>query len=175
MATITAHFLVGTAHPNHGGIIPTHQMFLYENDRPKFVLSEIGSEKSRVAVWVPTKEHMLDDALLMIAVHVMGAFSMKEIAKSGTKAKSKKPFQIYDDMSEKTHAKLIKNLPGVPDFPKVVVTILAGSELRNHLPAIKRYSMDIEVCATCYARSRSAWTQTTSITDFIDFLAPKLS
>jgi hypothetical protein len=173
MATITAQFLIGHAHTNHGGIIPTHQMFLYENDRPRLVLSEIGDFGRPLAVWVPTVEHMLDDALLMIAVHVIGEFKMKDISKK--KGKGSKLFEVYDDMDKKIHTTLLKELPSLPGFPKVAVTILAGSELLKHLPAIKRYSMDVEVCATCYARSKSAWTQTTSITDFIDFLAPKLS
>jgi len=38
MGTLTAQFLVGKTHPNHGGINPTHYLFLSENSRPVFTL-----------------------------------------------------------------------------------------------------------------------------------------
>lgn len=33
MATFTAQILVGSPHPNHGGINPTYSLFLSENSR----------------------------------------------------------------------------------------------------------------------------------------------
>jgi hypothetical protein len=38
MASFTAQILVGSAHPYNGGIIPTHFLFLSENDRPAWIL-----------------------------------------------------------------------------------------------------------------------------------------
>ena len=34
MATLTPQILVGIPHPNHGGINPSHFLFLSENNRP---------------------------------------------------------------------------------------------------------------------------------------------
>lgn len=38
MAAYTAQALVGQAHPNHGGITPTHRLYLSENSRPAWIL-----------------------------------------------------------------------------------------------------------------------------------------
>ena len=38
MGTVTAQILIGSPHPNDGGIIPSHYLFLSENDRPSWSL-----------------------------------------------------------------------------------------------------------------------------------------
>ena len=38
MGTVTAQILIGSPHPNDGGIIPSHYLFLSENDRPSWTL-----------------------------------------------------------------------------------------------------------------------------------------
>ena len=75
MATLTAQILVGSAHPNHDGINPTHYVFLWENDRPAWILVHQNIFKEREEnvgriTWIPTIENILEDALLMIAIHV---------------------------------------------------------------------------------------------------------
>jgi len=60
MATITATMLVGTAHQNHGGIGPTHQLLLSENSRPAWSLHALHSRRP-LAVWTPTVRDMLED------------------------------------------------------------------------------------------------------------------
>jgi len=77
MSAITAQILVGQAHPNLGGINPTHYLFLSENSRPVWILvpqnlweleSSINEKK---VTWIPTVENLLEDALLMIGIHVL--------------------------------------------------------------------------------------------------------
>jgi len=74
MATMTAQILVGRPHTNHDGINPTHYLFLSENSRPAWVLVSQNifpkeqRDHSRIT-WIPTVENMLEDALLMIALH----------------------------------------------------------------------------------------------------------
>ena len=74
MSTITAQILIGTEHPYHGGVNPTHFLFLSENDRPAWILvnenitEEInGSDR---IVWNPTTDNMFEDALFMINLYV---------------------------------------------------------------------------------------------------------
>jgi hypothetical protein len=84
MASYTAQVLVGTADFWHGGIDPTHFLWLSENSRPAWVLepadgnegglpvrtSQASSAHRRI-VWVPsTVEHILGEGLLLIALHV---------------------------------------------------------------------------------------------------------
>ena len=38
MATMTAQILVGNPHPYHGGINPTHKIYLSESSRPALIL-----------------------------------------------------------------------------------------------------------------------------------------
>ncbi|MET3289309.1 UNVERIFIED_CONTAM: hypothetical protein ABID98_001879 [Brevibacillus sp. OAP136] len=75
MGTITVQLLVGEAHPNHGGIYPSHVLYLSENSRPSWILSEHNIlvepvSKQKPIIWIPTVDHMLEDALLMISCYV---------------------------------------------------------------------------------------------------------
>lgn len=174
MATITAQFLLGENHPNHGGIIPRGQLSFLENDRPVYVFSPFwGAAEDKLIRWVPSIEHTLEDGLLMIAVHVMGAFEIKEITKNTYQNDSGAPFEVYEHLDEETHQKLLEETRRLPGFPKLVITVLEGSHLLQHLSAIKRYSMDVELCFAGYSREKSEWTQGTRINDFIDFLSEK--
>ena len=83
MATTTATIFVGYAHPNHGGINPTHYIQLSENSRPALILHSID-DKEETKVMIPTLENMIDDVYLMIAVCVLKSLKpVKEIAHPG--------------------------------------------------------------------------------------------
>lgn len=165
---------MGENHPNHGGIIPCGQMSFFENDRPMYVLSPFGdADENKLTRWVPSIEHTLEDGLLMIAVYVMGAFEIKEIAANTYHDGSGSPFEVYEHLDEATHQKLLEETRRLAGFPKLVITVLEGSHLISQLSAIKRYSMDVELCFAGYSREKSEWTQGTRITDFIDFLSVK--
>ena len=80
MATCTAQILVGLAHPNHGGINPSYQLFLSENSRPCWECFPIGpSSPGQVwkneghTVWIPPGpgEDILKCGLLMVALHCL--------------------------------------------------------------------------------------------------------
>jgi len=74
LATFTAQILIGTEHPYHGGINPTHFLFLSENDRPAWILTNenITGENPDIEkiVWNPTTENMFEDALFMINLYI---------------------------------------------------------------------------------------------------------
>ena len=74
MSTFTAQILIGTEHPYHGGINPTHFLFLSENDRPAWILAKenITGENPEAGkiVWNPTTENMFEDALFMINLYI---------------------------------------------------------------------------------------------------------
>jgi len=74
LSTITAQILIGTEHPYHGGVNPTHYLFLSENDRPAWILvnENIIGENSGIEriVWNPTTENMFEDALFMINLYI---------------------------------------------------------------------------------------------------------
>ncbi len=75
MGTITAQILIGTGHPYHGGIVPTHVLWLSENSRPAwrchpFERSPDPRERPDAGqcIWIPTVENMLEDGLLLAAL-----------------------------------------------------------------------------------------------------------
>jgi len=75
LSTITAQILIGTEHPYSGGINPTHFLFLSENDRPAWILTNENitgeSPNAEIIVWNPTTENMFEDALFMINLYIV--------------------------------------------------------------------------------------------------------
>ena len=74
MGTMTAHIVTGTEHPFHGGINASHSLALHENSRPAWVLTTFVTDEftrhKKPVVWIPTVEHMMEDGLLMLGLHV---------------------------------------------------------------------------------------------------------
>lgn len=75
MGTITAQILIGTGHPYHGGIVPTHALWLSENSRPAWRCHPFDHSpdpkehwEERQCVWIPTCDNMLEDGLLLAAL-----------------------------------------------------------------------------------------------------------
>jgi hypothetical protein len=77
MGTKTVQFLVGHSHMYEGGIIPSHQLFLSENGRSAWMLKtleqmqESKEKEAKPIVWVSTLEYMLEEALVLIMLHVL--------------------------------------------------------------------------------------------------------
>lgn len=85
MGTMTAQILIGKSHPYHGGINPSHYLFLFENDRPVLTLVpeniSTGRPQSSEIRWIPSSyENILEDAILMIAINVYKVNNLVKIA-----------------------------------------------------------------------------------------------
>jgi len=134
MATLTAQILVGSPHPNHDGIDPTHHLFLSENDHPTWVLvgksifheSEYGYCKT---TWIPTVENMLEDALLMIAVHVCNNPTIIEHLKLFKADIQTNRIEMYSDLEDSQRKQLYEKCMAIKDFPKLIVSVYKGSVL----------------------------------------------
>lgn len=163
---MTAQILVGDAHPNHGGLYPLHVLFLSENSMPAWILTpqrlfsegDIQAELER-HVWIPQHPNtMLDDALMMIAVHA--------VRDEGAIALAKACFTPDDQgrvFLQETDASAIERLHAYCQqlsFPcKLVVTLFEGSSLQGQLGALAGYNVDIEVCTPSYSRLSSQWSE----------------
>ena len=168
MATLTAQILVGEAHPNHDGINPTHYIFLSENNSPAWILvhqnifKEYG-EAAEGIIWIPTVENMLEDALLMIAIHVCKNNEVIKLAKSfSTKIKSDR-IELYSDLDETQRKQLYQKCRQVTDFPKIIISVFRDSTIEDQLSVLEQYKMDVEVCTPIFSRRYSAWTNETRI------------
>ena len=167
MGTFTAQILVGDSHPNHGGIIPSHMLFLSENDRPAWILKSIGlwgEEKAgKTVTWIPTIENMLEDALLMISLYIMKDKELIRMANQCFKNKLKNRIELYDDISKEDLENLYKKNRELNRRFMIALSVFNGSTIENQLNIFKKYSMDIMVLKTKYYRAYSEWTQNTII------------
>ncbi len=168
MATLTAQILVGRAHPNHDGINPTHYLFLSQNDRPAWVLmpENVFGRRSTGAeriTWLPTVEYMLEDALLMIAVHVLKNREIVKLSNSYFLNKDHNRAELYHDILESHLGELREKSRALRGDHKVILTVLKDSTILHQLSVLERYKMDLEVCTPTYSRLYSRWTDSTNI------------
>ena len=161
MSTTTATIFVGYAHPNDGGINPTHYIQLSENSRPALILHSIDG-KEETKVMIPTLENMIDDVYLMIAACVLKSLKpAKEIAHPGGES-------MYDLFSDDERTALYRqSLECIEKTRlKVVFNIFDGSYLLNKLEQIKRYPADFEITTPCLKKEYSEWTRKVTVTEF---------
>jgi hypothetical protein len=157
MSTVTATILVGSAHQNHTGIIPTHQLLLTENSRPAWSLFDMHSGNRR-SVWVPTVEDMLEDGLLMVGLLVVQDEELIAAAR-GFRGGYSDRVEMYDDIDESERRRLHELCRGLGPITKLVVTVLEGSSLARQLAVLRRYQFGVEVCPSVYQRESSSWSE----------------
>jgi len=163
MSTITAQMLVGKAHPNHGGIHPTHSLFLSENSRPVWTLMntniyKVGRVKTQQYIWIPTVENMLEDALVMVGVHVIQDPRMVQMAgEFGLLGKDS--VEMYQDLDTENRKKLYEASRQIHTRNKIALTVFETSTIASQLPVLEQYFMDVEVCISQFRRECSSWTK----------------
>ena len=172
MATFTAHVLIGGSHPNHDGILPTHALLLSENSRPALALGpfDVGDREARPdeppprrIVWIPHPDHIVDDLILQVAVHVVRESGVIAQAKTIVEDIGTTDHLDLSELTEADRKTLSSACRAVENFPKLVVTILSGSTLARSAPRFEDYSMDIEVCSVAYRRLYSPWNEKTHV------------
>lgn len=173
MATLTAQILIGSPHPNHGGLNPTHYLFLSENSRPAFVLhghSASGEDKSDAGTitWIPTIENMLEDALLMIAICVCKSPDIVELAKNFCPGIEADWIEVYSALEEPERKQLYLKCRNMSGFPKIIISVFRGSTIEGQLSELTQYGMDVEVCAPVYSREYSDWANETNVQGSLD-------
>lgn len=168
MATMTAQILVGMPHPNHGGINPTHYLFLSENSRPAWQLiahtiNPVGNGPGNRLIWIPTLEHMLEDAFLMIAIHVVQNHAIVALAEGFNPNAQADGLELYEAFTESQREKLYATCRGVTEYPKVIISAFRGSHILGQLQTVQQYQMDVEVCPVRYSRLHNQWDQEVQI------------
>lgn len=168
MGTVTAQILIGSSHPNHGGIHPTHFLFLMENDHPSWTLVnenffKEGQGDIQGLTWIPTVENTLEDAILMTAIHVSKSPTIIDLAKNFNSAIEMDHVQLYSVLEESQREQLYLKCRSLSDFPKVVISVLRGSMIDRQLTVMEQYKMDVEICRVVYSRLYSPWTNKTRI------------
>ncbi|MEN8242468.1 MAG: hypothetical protein ABFS17_11140 [Chloroflexota bacterium] len=168
MGTFTAQILIGHPHPNHGGINPTHFLFLSENSRPAWVLvnQNIGVEgefKLEKVTWIPTPGNFLEDAILMIAIHVLKKPEILEAARKINPKIESPRVDLDEDLNEEQRTALYRACRELPNYYKLAISVFEESSLEENLSILEKYKMDVEVCKVTYSRQYSAWKKETRI------------
>jgi hypothetical protein len=158
MSTFTAQILVGMPDSQLGGIIPTHFLFLSENTRPEWILvpENVFKEGFRSGfdkiTWIPTAESIMEDALLMIVVHIVRDQEIKTMSEQFLRNK----FVDFADLDKDITSENLKRLHEIcrqVDLPyKVVITALKGSSIGSQHEVVEKYKMDVEVCTPSFSR-----------------------
>lgn len=163
MGSVTAQILAGTGHPDDGGIIPTHFLFLSEGARPVWTLvpqslfPRKGRKKSEIT-WIPAG-NMVEDALLMIATHICRNEKILALGKSCCEAFEADSLDLATDLKPEDRVRLYEECRRIEAFPKIIVTYLRHSSVEFAVAVLREYRMEVEVCGPFYSRIYSGETK----------------
>jgi hypothetical protein len=168
MGTMTAQFLIGHSHMYEGGIIPSHQLFLSENGRPAWILRPIeqsvsgGGIKEKPVVWIATLENMLEDALLLIGLHVLQDKETRQMAKDLIGWNNEEYLELYS-FAEEDRADLYsfveKRLRNLNTSLKLTLNIFNGSSMLSRWKALQSYPFEVEVTLPRFERHWNPFSQ----------------
>jgi hypothetical protein len=156
MSSFTAEILIGFADIYHGGIVPTHHLFLSENSKPAWILVRQDAFKTRRApglektVWIPNIENMLEIGILMVAYHILRDEKVVKIANELNPSIKGRYVHFYLLYSKEDEKKLYEVCRALEDFPKIIVTVFNGSSILSQVDVLNEYKMDFEVCLPAF-------------------------
>ncbi|OKH35667.1 hypothetical protein NIES2119_19380 [[Phormidium ambiguum] IAM M-71] len=157
MGSYTAQILIGRPHPNHGGIYPTHSLFLSENSRPGWILTSWEDIKDK-KIWIPTMEFMLEDGLLMIAFYLLKDPEITLLfSKFAKKIREREP--LYNLVTLEELRALHQECQKITKYPKLIISVFEGSTILYQVKQLEKYQMEVEVCLPNYYRLYSMWSQ----------------
>lgn len=153
---MTAQILVGRAHPNHGGINPSHYLFLSEALTlvPQNIFPEEVEDQRRIT-WIPTRENILEDALLMIGLYVLEDERLLELAHEYFTDFSADRIELHNDIDEDKLEELYQECRKLDYQYKIVINDFDDGRL--HHKVLEEYSMDVNLCTPDYKRWYSRW------------------
>jgi hypothetical protein len=157
MGTITACILVGSSHRYPDGITPSHYLFLSEkeNDPPSWILVSQNISGSlphelpppgASITWFPSQDHMLEDAFLMIALHVIGDRELMQMAETSCREILSPRVVLYDCVHNDQRRLLYERCRKISQWPKIILSVFKGSSVQNPVPVFRQYQMNFEVC-----------------------------
>ncbi|QDA31332.1 hypothetical protein FH039_06600 [Thermococcus indicus] len=94
---VTAFIIVGSRpYITYGLPNPGYILLLYENNRPAWELKPLYPELGKTSItWIPTIEGMLEDALIMIGVHVVKDRKLRKLAEEVFKKPLDSDVELY--------------------------------------------------------------------------------
>ena len=178
MSRTTAHILIGTSHPYRYCVLPSHVLTLHEGSQPLLVLRRypiVLPEKLPAGLmppgevhWVPTAKHILEDALLMVAIH---ALEVPQVMKPAANFR-KMPTATHMDLSNMDESRKLNLLrtrcrQHFPPRSKLAITLFHRSAFSDHVKVFRAYPMQVELCTAVYERF---WNTSTEVVEEIGTL-----
>ncbi|MGX8797672.1 hypothetical protein ACR6HW_16670 [Fusibacter sp. JL298sf-3] len=143
MATFTAQILIGHDHEYHGGIIPSHGLYLSENSRPVWILKNLdlyeeGNDK-QIIRWVPTLDNMLDDAMLLIGIHVIKDETVIKVAREFCNADNLNELELYEAFTPEDLKTLYELVRTTRIEYSIALTVFNESHIINQYKVLDYY------------------------------------
>jgi hypothetical protein len=149
MGTFTAQILVGHDHIYHGGITPSHAVFLSENSRPAWILKNLDVFKkvneSESVRWIPTLENMLDDAMLLIGIHVIKDKAVIKAAKEFCKSDNLNDLELHEAFTPKDLQTLYELVRTSKIEYCIALTVFNESHIINQFKTLDQYACKANV------------------------------
>lgn len=158
MSTTTASIFIGHAHPNDGGVIPSHWIQFTEGSIPAVYLYALENPKEPVKM-IPTVDHTIDDIYLMIVIFVMNGLQI------GREIQHKSMYDLFTEAERKSLYDEAKAYLAEHRI-KVVFNLLVGCHLLNQLDLIKAYPEDVEITTPAFKKEYSQWGQQVNVSEF---------
>ena len=166
MGTFTAQILVGHSHPYHGGINPSHILFLSENGRSAWCLypslshASHNVDPSDFRVWICDPYTLLEDAMVIIVLFAIKNESFIKFAEKMEKQLlSEKRFEFIDIPLEKRQLFYNETLSIDWNGLKLAISIFGESSIRNITQLENYKNLEFEVCVSLYEKRYNVFSQ----------------
>jgi hypothetical protein len=171
MGSMTAHVAIGSEDLYHGGLGPSHSMWLWENGRPAWLLHpaipspDLGDGRPEPMRLVPSRpEHILADGLLFAAVRagqeeqlllLAASLGLLALIEDDFIDLSKHDLDLLERLRDELRQRGLRQ--------KLVISVFGGSSLESQLPVLDDYPVDVEVCTVTYSRLSGGWRSGTEV------------
>lgn len=177
MATLKAQILVGQSHQNHGGINPTHHLYLSENSKQAWILvpeSISGDNKeldyfSRI-IWIPTIKNTLEDALLIIGLYVLKDDNLIDMAERYFMDFNKNKIDVNEEISKVHLQEMYKVSRELDYLYKIIITTFDNRVLKGQFNELKNYQIEMSINTPDFQRNYSIWKQEWNYDGEIDII-----
>lgn len=131
--------------------LPPHMLFLWENGSASWSLVPVdifeqGIHQKRIN-WIPTADHALEDAILMIMVHFLKEKKIFDLTSKWIKKDLKKQIILSDDIDLEDLNELRVKCRDIKTHYRMIISVFDNSLIENQFPILKKYKgLEYIVC-----------------------------
>ncbi len=133
MGIMTAEVIVGSEHTFRDGIDPLVRVELWENSRPAWLIRS-GYDEVEVRM-IPTLEHMVEDLMLFIGLHVLRDEGLRRTADQTMKRGTLPDLALYDAFDAQSRKDLYKQCRGLR-YPLTLIFLVFDTSSLSYIKEI---------------------------------------